>query len=547
MEPNEAAIYFRVSTNRQEEDGSSLESQMTACLHKAVELGYRVPDACVYQETWTGTDLMRPMLDELRALVKRHAIKALICYSTDRISRDPIHIAIIAEECEKAGVELVFVTEPLDNTPEGALIRYVKGYAAQMEWYKIRERTLRGKLTKARSGTLSWGIKLFGYDVVDKKRVINLHEAEIVRRVFNWFAAENYNLHRAAAELNRSGIPRSNGGRWSENQVYTMLANPAYCGRTFAFRYKLVPSKRLPSKNTNHRFRDRSDWIEMPNATPAIITQEIFDAAQETLKRNRLQSPRNRKHNYIFAGGRLRCGTCGHAMSGSCKKKKHGDLLYYRCICNVKSSYYKPCPQPNVRADEVEGVVWRELVKILKTPELILRELDKRTSGKKEALSDADELLLKNQLSRLSREEERYVILFGQESIDQAMFDKQISRVRQQRQSIEEKLSIIKQQQSELAAAQLHHQDLVNVLASLSDKLDNPTHEDKVRVMESLDIHVILHPTGKADIRGLIPQQGALPDIRLSRSLIQFVRFPFSIPTTIPLCSQKSTKVILYN
>ncbi|GAJ07117.1 unnamed protein product, partial [marine sediment metagenome] len=140
-----AAIYCRVSTEEQEREGTSLESQREACLEKAHELGYEVPRDYLYSEAWTGTDTDRPKLNKLREDIKQQAINTLICYSTDRLARNPIHIAIIAEECQKKDIELIFVSEPLDNSPEGQLIRYVKGYAAQIEHEKIRERTMRGK------------------------------------------------------------------------------------------------------------------------------------------------------------------------------------------------------------------------------------------------------------------------------------------------------------------------------------------------------------------------------------------------------------------
>ena len=59
---------------------------------------------------------------------------------------------LIAEECERAGVTLELVTEPLDSSPEGQLLTYVKGYAAKIEREKSRERNLCGRKTRVLSG-----------------------------------------------------------------------------------------------------------------------------------------------------------------------------------------------------------------------------------------------------------------------------------------------------------------------------------------------------------------------------------------------------------
>jgi site-specific DNA recombinase len=125
-----AAIYCRVSTRQQAEEGSSLDSQEVACRQLAASRGFTVTQ--VFKEDFPGTELARPMLDQLRGGVKPGAYAAVFCYATVRLSRSPVHLALIAEECQNCDVELVFVTEPLDSSPEGQLLTFVRGWAAQL-------------------------------------------------------------------------------------------------------------------------------------------------------------------------------------------------------------------------------------------------------------------------------------------------------------------------------------------------------------------------------------------------------------------------------
>ena len=90
-----AAIYCRVSTSGQAENGTSLESQRQACLNLASERGYEVPPEYVFMEDWSGADLDRPKLERARELVRGTLAQALICYSVDRLARDPIHVGIV--------------------------------------------------------------------------------------------------------------------------------------------------------------------------------------------------------------------------------------------------------------------------------------------------------------------------------------------------------------------------------------------------------------------------------------------------------------------
>ena len=166
MTPNRqprAAIYVRVSTRGQDDQGTSSETQEAACRAYAAEHGYEV--AAVYREVHTGAELWeRPQLTTLREAVRRREVDAVIVHAIDRLSRDPVHLGVVLSEAQHAGVSVPFVTEPLDDSPEGQLIRFVRGYAAKVEHEKIRERAMRGLVARVRSGKPLPGARvLYGY------------------------------------------------------------------------------------------------------------------------------------------------------------------------------------------------------------------------------------------------------------------------------------------------------------------------------------------------------------------------------------------------
>jgi len=108
-----AAIYTRVSTGRQEEDGTSLDTQMERCCAFAAAKGYNIDAAHVYREVYTGTELWnRPHLTALREVIRHNLVTHVIAYAIDRLSRDPVHLGVILSEAEHHGVEVEFVTEP---------------------------------------------------------------------------------------------------------------------------------------------------------------------------------------------------------------------------------------------------------------------------------------------------------------------------------------------------------------------------------------------------------------------------------------------------
>jgi site-specific DNA recombinase len=135
----------------------------------------------------TGAELYdRPLLARDRDDLKSSQFQALIAYATDRLSRKAVHVAMIAEDCQRHGIDLIFVTEPLDNSPVGQMVAYVRGFAAELEREKIRERGLRGKRQRALSGKIhNYGPELYGYrrDRTTGKRVIHDPEAMVVRDI----------------------------------------------------------------------------------------------------------------------------------------------------------------------------------------------------------------------------------------------------------------------------------------------------------------------------------------------------------------------------
>ena len=225
-------IYARLSTTQQEE-GTSLDTQIERCEAAALDLGYVVKPEFVWRESWTGTELARPVLDQVRQVVEAGSVDAVVVYSPDRLARDPLYMVMLVREFQESGVALHFVLGASDDSPEGQLLMYIQGYVGMMEHKQIAERTMRGKDKVARSGRLpnGTGSGLYGYDYdrIQKVRTVNEAEEVIVRRVFQW-ASEGVSRHIIACRLNEANIPTKRGKLWHHLTVGRILGNRAYTG-----------------------------------------------------------------------------------------------------------------------------------------------------------------------------------------------------------------------------------------------------------------------------------------------------------------------------
>ncbi len=270
-----AAIYCRVSTEDQEREGTSLQTQLEACLTYCQSRGYDV--AYRFSEAYSGLTLERPKLNELRELVRNEQIDVVVVYCLDRLSRDPVHGVIVIEELEKHHVDLEAVTETIDGSGVGKLISYIRGFASKLETEKIRERTMRGKRASASAGKIPHGgfARLYGcdYDRDVKKRVVNETQTRWVKSMFGWLVNDQLSVNAITHQLRALNAPTKYGRPWGRSSVLAILRNPAYTGKTYAFTFVQGTNRRKPQK----------EWVEIPGATPVIISEEMFQAAQAQL------------------------------------------------------------------------------------------------------------------------------------------------------------------------------------------------------------------------------------------------------------------------
>ncbi len=121
-----------------------MDTQETGCQRWAREHDWLLDERFTYRDRHSGEELWeRPELTKLREAARARSFGVLVCHSIDRLSRDPIHLGILLDELARQGIGVQFVTEELDDSPEAALIRFIKGYAGKVENERRRERIIR--------------------------------------------------------------------------------------------------------------------------------------------------------------------------------------------------------------------------------------------------------------------------------------------------------------------------------------------------------------------------------------------------------------------
>jgi len=365
-----AAVYVRVSTEDQARHGFSLAEQEEACRRRAAELG--AAEVLVFRdEGASGASLDRPGLSALREAARAGRVDALICRDPDRLSRRLAHQILLTEEFEKAGVRLEFLDFTWQDTPEGRLFYSIRGAIAEYEREKIRERTMRGKIQKARQGGVPHKFQTYGYDYdpATEKITVNEAEASVVREIFRLFLEEDAGSSKIGRILNDAGIPAPRARWWTQVAVKRILANETYTGvwwyGKLDCRGGRVPGRKFPE-------RPREEWL--PVNVPAIIPRETWERAQEKLAEARRLWAGRPKERYLLSG-LVACRDCGGRMHGSKFNVWGRRERHYTCRIN-SAGRRSGCPgHRRVRADKLEKAVWEIVVECLRDPEALAREM----------------------------------------------------------------------------------------------------------------------------------------------------------------------------
>ena len=181
--------------------------------------------------------------------------------------------------------------------------------------------------------------------------------------MYRWLVEEGLSIFGITRRLSASGVPSPTGADfWFRQTVYRILSNPAYIGKTYAFThtYGEPHRRRKPDgkrKKTGVQWRPKEEWIEIPNATPPIISQELSDAAQKQLKRNKELLGRNAKHQYLLSGY-VFCSRCGRRYQGHVSKPKINGKVYEQTYYRCNRSEGITCNNKPQNAQHLEDDVW---------------------------------------------------------------------------------------------------------------------------------------------------------------------------------------------
>jgi site-specific DNA recombinase len=335
-----AAIYARYSSDMQSE--ASIEDQVRLCRERIESRDWDLVQTYADRAT-SGASILRPGLQGLIEDVMSGKLDVVVAEALDRLSRDQADIAALYKRFSFAGVQIVTLAEGEVTELHVGL----KGTMNQLFLKDLADKTRRGLRGRVEAGK-SGGGRCYGYRVGDEigDREINPAEAEIVRRVFEDYAA-GLSPRAIAKSLNHEGIPSPSGKPWGASTIHGnpkrgtgLLNNELYVGRLVWNRLRYMKDPETGKRVS--RLNPESKWIvkQVPNLR--IMDDALWTAVKSRQKAAALgpQSETgmwSRKRPKHLLTGLVRCGACGggyiqvgkdylgcaaHRNKGTCSNKK---------------------------------------------------------------------------------------------------------------------------------------------------------------------------------------------------------------------------------
>ncbi len=498
-----AVIYCRVSTDKQEQDGESLEYQEEKG-RKYAEL-HDMDVVIVLHEAKSGFIhySLREKLTLARQMIRDHLADVIIVFDLRRFSRNFVHSAMIFEEIESNGGEIVSVSENIDNSLTGKLIRSILAWSAESEREKIVEYANRHWQTRLEHGLpVATGRAPFGWEWKDEDKTryqINKEEATIRLSIFSMFVELDMSIRSIAHKLTEDRVlppAKARGWKvksnaWHPSTVHMILSDPANIGVLQILKKK----KALTAKGTETRV-DNENMKTIPGGLPAIVPIELYERAQAKLATNQAEKskPYKRPEDFLLKG-HIYCKTCNYKMVGRYMTSRYAkEYPYYRCT--KYRNKYDACPDLTViRTDKVNELVWENCYRVFERIEQIRGTIEQNieravqtmledTRGK-QLITRLEQELVQARVERSKHAEGSY--LYGLITQDIKTKEEQLKRAVEDYDGSRDFASLADHYRSSILG-------FFNFLTVMKGRYHEATFQEKRNALEVLGVKVYIHP-----------------------------------------------------
>lgn len=404
-----AALYIRVSSAEQAEEGYSIQAQTEKLEAYCKARDWSITNTYT-DPGFTGSNTKRPDLQALIKSIKNHEVDVVVVYKLDRFTRsqkDCINLLddiFIPNNCDFVSINENFDT----STPYGRAMIGILSVFAQLERETIRERTVMGRIERAKEGLYSGNTRIpIGYDYVDGKLIINEYEAMQIREMFDMYI--------------------KGASTWS---IYSLFKEKGYTTKHGPWSGAGVIRRLLKSRLYHGELKYKGEHYQGKHE--AIISKEVWEKAQYT---NKLihetltgQSKRPFSSSHLLTG-LLYCGNCGAKMHGKTRSKS--EYPVYMCYSFSKQA------DKYITNRECKPHIWH----CWEIEEMVLEEIRNLNHDKIKSLKqindEPDKKIIKKRITDIDKSLSKLMDLYIMEGISKVDVEKKAKKLSDEKSLLE--------------------------------------------------------------------------------------------------------------
>ena len=489
------AIYSRVSTYEQAEEGYSIDEQERLLTDWCKKRGYKIYK-CYSDRGISGKSIKgRPAMQELLKDAQEGKFNIVITWKISRIARDMLNLLEIIDILNKRGIAFRSYSEQFETeTPMGKFSLHMMGAVAELERNTISQNVKMGCLARARDGR--WGgNRVLGYDIVpiegseNKKRkdtqlIINEKEAESVRLIFDEYS-------------NGKGYKTKKGNDFSVGSIRDILTNPVYIGKI--------------------RYNVRQDWSEKRrrniNPNPiitdgiheAIIDEKLWDKVQTILESKKGKPARIYDGEYPLTGI-LKCPKCGAGMvimrtTNTLKDGTKKRIQYYACG-NWKNKGTAICNSNSIRVDKANEYVFNKISELLSNEKMVEtivrnvnRERHKKINPAKKELERIDK-----ELEKIDRKKTKLFEAYEEDVISKEEFKERKDKLNKRVKTLQEEKEPLLVTLSDDVSEEIPYEFIKSILENFSKVLtESATREQQKKLLHMIISEITINESREID------------------------------------------------
>ena len=470
-----AVIYARYSSDKQTEQ--SIEGQLRVCNDFAKNNEYTIVGVYIDRAV-TGTNDNR---EEFQKMIRDSASKTfdyVLVYKLDRFARNRYDSTMNKATLKRNGVKLISATEPISDQPEGIILESLLEGMAEYYSAELSQKVKRGIKESRLKGFVTGGNKFFGYDLINKKYVINPEQALIIQKIYRDYL-NGIRIKEISRELKALGVKGAKGNYLSPARISDILKNPKYKGLYIG-----------------------SDGVEYKNMLEPIIDAETFDNVQLLRKQLTNKNARGKAPIPYILSGKIYCGHCGSLITGNSGTSKNGKVHYYY-KCTNKTNNTKNCKSKTYRKDEFEEFIYKTVFEKINDSDIYNEIVSKTVEIYNKGIQNNSNLsLLKSNLLKTKTKLNNIVDAISQGLYNPTM-QEAMNKLSDEANSLEEQIAIEELEQSRTIDESVVKEHLNNFLKYSSSDCENKKFLfdliiDKIIIYDNDEIVIICNSIDKS-------------------------------------------------